>query len=393
MKYRVCSFLLLFMWLSGILGIPVVFAAEEESVQEQIEEELRDTLSKEEYREIEQAMEELTGSDEIHFLDLVKKLASADFSLKDASAKEVLGTLFHLLTGKFDSVRSLMTQILVLSILSALFSMISSVFGNGQVSDIGFYVVFLILIVLLLHSFRSISMIAEDTIGHMVTFVKLSMPAYMMMIAAAGAGTTAVLFYEFFLFLVFVVQWLFGRLVLPLIHMYVILGVVNHLTKEDYFSKTAELLKTAITWMLKTVIGLVIGFQLLQSLVAPYIDSFKSASLHKTLMSIPGVGNAVNGVTEMALGAGILIKNGMGAAVLVVLVLICLVPVLSLGAYGLMYQLVRALIQPVADKRILAGVGCVKEGAFLLLRTVLITCFLFLMTIAVLTATTNIGMG
>ncbi len=342
------------------------------------------------YEEIDDVVEELLGRDDFSFRQLMDDLASGNLKLNGDFLKKLINEGVF---GNLKGAKGILTQILILSVLSAMFTMLASVFGNGQVSDIGFYVVFLILLALLMSSFSRAAAIAAETVEKVLAFVKVMMPAYMLIVAAAGGGTTAVIFYEFFLFLVFLVDWVILKLLLPLIRVYVILGVVNHISKEDLFSKTAELIKTLIQWSLKSIIGLVIGFQLIQALIAPFIDSFKSAAIHKTLMSIPGVGNAINGVTEMAIGAGILIKNGMGAAALVILVLVCLTPAACLGIYVLLYQLSRALIQPIVDKRILKCIGFAREGAAMLLRTLLITCFLFLLSIAVLTASTNIGMG
>ncbi len=340
------------------------------------------------YDGLNEALEDAFETDELDFGELMKRFASGDFSFDMDFLKELLDSGVF---GNINGLKSIFIQILALSVISALFSVVSSIFGNGQIAEICFYVVYLTLKTLLLKSFVQAAAIASGTIEKLLAFVKVMMPAYLLIVAAAGGQTTAVAFYEFFLFLVFAVDWLFIKVLLPLIQVYAVLGIVNHITKEDLFSKTAELLRTVIIWAMKSLVGLVIGFQVLQSLVTPFIDSFKTASIHKTLMSIPGLGNAIDSVTEMAIGAGILIKNGMGAAALVVILLICLTPVATLGIYVLLYQLARALIQPVADTRIVKSIGYVKEGTRLLLRTVFISCALFLLTIAVLTATTNSG--
>lgn len=340
------------------------------------------------YEELQKAVEELLGREDLRFQDLVEGFATGKYQLNGSFLKDLINQNVF---GNLDGCKGIATQILTLAILAALFSVISSVFGNGQISDMSFYVVYLILFALLMHSFVQASHIAQQTIEKLLVFVKVAMPAYMLVVAAAGGGTMAVVFYEFFLFLVFLINWVMLRVLLPMIHMYVILGAVNHLLKEDLFSKAAELLHTVVSWLSKTVIGIVIGFQLIQGLISPYIDTFRSAALHKTLMSIPGVGNAINGVTEIAVGAGILIKNGMGVTVLLILLIFCAMPILTLGVYVLLFQILGAVIQPISDKRIVHSMTYVKEGNKLLLQCVMITCFLFVLTVAVVTAATNGG--
>ena len=63
------------------------------------------------------------------------------------------------------------------------------------------------------------------------------------------------------LLLVWLVEWLLLTLILPGANLYVLLCMVNHLSKEDMLSKMAELLETMINWSPKTMLGAVLGLQ------------------------------------------------------------------------------------------------------------------------------------
>ena len=54
-----------------------------------------------------------------------------------------------------------------------------------------------------------------------------------------------------------------------------------------------------------------------------------------------------------------------------------------------LYKLVAALIQPVSDKRIVGCISAVGEGSRMLLKIVFMTGVLFLLTIAIVAATTT----
>ena len=100
---------------------------------------------------------------------------------------------------------------------------------------------------------------------------------------------------------------------------------------------------------------------------------------------IPGIGSIAGSVTDVVLGSSVLIKNGIGAAALVVIVLICLMPLVKLGVLMLILELAAALLQPVSDKRMTGCVSGVGEGIRLLFRVVFTTAVLFMLTIAVVT--------
>ena len=106
-----------------------------------------------------------------------------------------------------------------------------------------------------------------------------------------------------------------------------------------------------IAWGLKTMMGLVIGIQLIQGLILPFVDAAKMGGLKKILSFIPGIGSGASTAAQMVVGSGVLIKNGIGAAALVVILVLCAVPVVKLTVLTLMYRLAAAVIQPISDPR------------------------------------------
>ena len=94
-------------------------------------------------------------------------------------------------------------------------------------------------------------------------------------------------------------------------------------------------------------------------------------------------------VGQVLLGSGALIKNAIGTAALIFLILLCLVPLLKLGIISFLYQGAAAVVQPAADKRIVACISAVGNGTRLLLKLVLYTVILFLVTVAIVCAASN----
>ena len=96
-----------------------------------------------------------------------------------------------------------------------------------------------------------------------------------------------------------------------------------------------------------------------------------------------------NSVSDLVLGSAILIKNSIGAAALLILAVLCLIPVAKLVLFALSYKLVAAVVQPVSDTRIVECIGCVGEGMVLLMKTMLTSCILFWLTLAVMCTATG----
>ena len=85
-------------------------------------------------------------------------------------------------------------------------------------------------------------------------------------------------------------------------------------------------------------------------------------------------------------GSAVLIKNGVGAAGLLVLVLLFLVPAMKLVVLVFFYMIAQAIVQPVADKRMLQCLHSVSEGILLLLKIEGAAAVLFFVSLAMMIA-------
>ena len=71
-------------------------------------------------------------------------------------------------------------------------------------------------------------------------------------------------------------EWILSKGVMGLIHAYVLISMVNQLSKEDMLSKCAQLTKTLADWILKTALGVILGLNFVQSLILPAFDTLKN---------------------------------------------------------------------------------------------------------------------
>lgn len=334
-----------------------------------------------EIENLQKEIDELLGEDAVSVKDMLQDMLQGK---RPFTWKEIETVCKQVFFAQFAAQKGVMIQTLLLIIISSLFTNFSSIFKNGQVGEISFYVVYILLFTLLIHSFGTISQEITENLDKMIRFMQILTPAYFMaVIAAAGAGTASV-FYEMVLILIYVIQMVMQGIILPSIHLYVLLSMVNYLHKEDFMSKMAELLKTIIEWILKTCTGIIVGWQVIQSLIAPALDSLKRTFLGKTAGAIPGIGDVMDGAAQVVVGTAVLVRNCLGAAAIIVCLLLFLVPVIRLGIIALMYKFLAAVSQPVADHRMAGCLSTAADGYILLLRVLITTEILCVLTIAIL---------
>ena len=116
------------------------------------------------------------------------------------------------------------------------------------------------------------------------------------------------------LFLIYAVEIVVVRFLLPVINVYIMVQVLGNLTGEDFLSEFAGLLQKIVSWILRTLLAGIIGINVVQGLLAPAVDTLRRSALTRTAEALPWVGNAVGGAAEVVLGTAVLIKNGIGMA-------------------------------------------------------------------------------
>jgi stage III sporulation protein AE len=339
------------------------------------------------YEEIQEVIDGVLSADnKMSFEDYVKSLFRGD---KELSFTSIAIDIKNSVMNEIKSNIGILTSLISIAVIAAVFTNFSYAFQNNHVAETGFYVTYLLLFSVITASFIAASKIATETISAVLSFMKALVPTYFMAVAFSSSAGTSAVYYQATLFLITFVDLLLIRLVIPLINIYLIVSMANNLSKEDLLSKLSDLIILVTKWILKTMLAIVIGFNTLQGLILPVADKVKRSALLKAAGAIPGVGDILGSITESVLGAGVLLKNVIGVAGVVVVISICAIPLIKLVVTAIIYRISVAAVQPISDKRMLNCVTAAAEATGLLLQTVIVGAVLFLFTITIVAATTT----
>lgn len=365
-----------------------VRAARYDSLSETEEEQENSALleAAEEYLaldEIEETLLELLGTEEFSFWETVKELLSGKVPFRWDRLVSILSDLF---LNEWKRQRQLAVQILLVTLASAVFSNFVHVFDSRQISDISFYMTYLVLSALLLDAFSALAELVADTCAALNTFVEILLPSYVITIVLSAGSVTALGFYEIAVLAVGLIQAAVIRLALPAIRFYMVVLLFNQLSAEEIFSRLARLLETAISWGIKSMLGVVVGLQTVQCLITPAVDALKNTAFSRMVSVIPGIGQVLSAAAETVAGSTVVIKNAVGVAGILALLMICLTPFVKLVACVFLFRLICAAIQPVCEKRMVEGIESISAGTMLLLRVMLSVLAMFVILLAMITA-------
>lgn len=326
--------------------------------------------------------------EKISFSDVVEELL-AD-GVEDFDASVVKEWIFDALFYELDAGRTLLVEVVLLAVGFSMLKNFSGAFKQAYISEICFLLVYGILAVLLLQSFCIFEDIASEALSNSVDFMKALVPTFCISMVFSTGPESSAGFYQLAFLIIYLVQWLFIKLLIPMIQVYVVLELFNHFFEDEKFQNLTELVLGAVNWGMKSAGVLVLGLNVVQSMISPAKDRLMSGTVSRAAAFIPGVGNVINGVGELILGAGILIKNCVGVAALLFLLVIGLAPVLKILGMSVIYKLAAAVVEPVADKRIAGCMRGMAQGGMLYLKMVVYCLALFFVTVALTTAASGL---
>lgn len=321
------------------------------------------------------------------FSQLVKELMDSGLSLGFSSIGEKLKEAVF---ADYRENRSVLIQMITLAVAFSLLLQMTSSMQKKYISDLGFTGVYLILMMLLLRLFLLMTTQVESFFEKLVDFMRVLQPTFCLSMVFSSGSISAGAYYQLLLLLIYLIDTVFAKILLPVVQVYMVLQLVNHLT-EERFSRIAGLLSDSVSWCIKLFTTALIGLNIVQGLLAPGIDGLKRSTVAGAVRSIPGAGQIMNSMTEILAGSAMLIKNSVGVASLIVLMVISFLPLVKIAVFMVLYRACAAFMEPVADKRFCAAVSALGQSAALYLKLMFYAVLLFFLTTAIICAATTIS--
>lgn len=326
----------------------------------------------------------LDGQDEapVSFEELVRAVLNGE-EVPYESLGDYIKDVF--LSG-FAGNQKLVLRLLVISLAFSILKNYARHVSGAYVSEIAFFLCYCFMMALLLQSFSEMNQTVLTTAERLTGFMKVWIPVYCTAISFTLNINSSAAAYSLIFTAVYLVEWMIRYILAPLVQIYIMIEFLNHLMEEERFRRLSELISDAVKFLLKTSVAFILGINIIQGMIAPAMDRLAGNTIAKTIQMVPGLGNAVNGMGQIFISSGLVIKNSVGVAALVTLLILCAVPFFKMAFLAVMYKFLSAVLEPIADKRISGGMNGIANGGMLYLR-ILVTCLmLFFLTIALTAA-------
>lgn len=223
---------------------------------------------------------------------------------------------------------------------------------------------------------------ATETVTQLSDYGKLLIPVMTAALAAqGGAATSAALYTATIAFDAFL-SMLIRSLLVPMVYIYLVLAVVHAAVGDDMMKRLRDLMKSVMTWTLKSILYVFTAYIGITGVVSGAADqsAVKAAKLTISGM-IPVVGSILSDASEAVLVGASLVKNTAGISGILVVIAIAIVPFLRIGLQYLGLKLTAAVCALFSDKQITALIEDFSGAMGFLLGMTGAMCLMFLISL------------
>ncbi len=311
---------------------------------------------------------------------LIRKIISGDFDF--ANLFEFAQSTF------FSEFKNNMRQakgLIILIILSALIKNLADSFQIQSVSEIAFYVSYIVISINLFSTFKISIGIAQDLLQTILQLLQISLPLVISLLTMSGNFYASNIFNPvIFLFADAIV--LIINFMLPLVTMFVSIQIINNMTGKNLMTNFAQLIKTIVSWSLKIISLSFMGVLTLQRISAPLLEGATAKTAKLIINVVPLVGEVFTGAVDSVISWAHLIKNAAMVVLVIGIFFVCMASVIKLGIFALVYKILSALVQPISDERIVKCTQVIFESSVLLLSCCFTAIVVFLFALMIFTS-------
>jgi len=200
--------------------------------------------------------------------------------------------------------------------------------------------------------------LGASTLQQLDNFSTALLPTMAAAGAASGGITSAAVKYAGTVLFLNLLMTVTTRVVMPLIYAYIAASIGAAALDSEGLRGAANLLKWVTGVIITTIMIAFVTYLTVTGVVSGSADAVTTRVARTTISTVlPVVGSIVSDAAETVLTGAAMVRNGIGVVGLLVVLAVCLVPILQLGAHYLMFKAAAGLSSAVTDKRVGSLIG------------------------------------
>lgn len=286
----------------------------------------------------------------------------------------------------------LIGTIIILTVFSTVLHQIQSTFEQNTVSKIAFSISYMVLIIIAINSFSVAIGSARDAISQMINFMIAIIPIVLMLLASMGNIASAAMFHPLIIFLINVIGTIIYKVIFPLIFFSSVLSIVSSISDKFKVTQLANLLRNVSAGLLGVLLTIFLGVISVQGATAAVADgiTIKTAK-YITGNFVPVVGRMFSDAADTVIGTSLLVKNAVGMAGVIILLLIVIFPAIKILTLAFIYTLSAAIMQPLGDNPIIETLTTIGKNLIFVFAALASVGLMFFLALSIIITASNIS--
>ena len=267
--------------------------------------------------------------------------------------KVIYGNILKLLGKEINLSIGTLVSILVIVVIHGILKSITDELENNNISQIIYFVQYILIVTLIMSNFTEMIKLVKETAEDLVGFINVLLPLLLTLMLYTGSITTSTILEPIILFAINLISNAIKNLLIPVVFIIVVFSIISKISEKVQIEKLSKFLRTGVVWVLGIVLTLFVGVVSLEGTLSSSVDGITAKTAKAAVSSvIPVVGKVLGDVVDSVLGCGVILKNAVGLVGVIVIIGICIMPIIKIGILSIIYSLSSALIQPIADTKI-----------------------------------------
>lgn len=318
---------------------------------------------------------------ELGIREATAALASGETISIDELLHALMARFFEKLSGMKATMLSIMLPVLLSGILmNALVSDGASLKEMSKTAC--FVLVFVPVISLVIEELEH----TRETIVQMTTRMDKLLPMLLTLLTALGGSASSAFLHPVVIAASGSMVFLAREVVLRLVMCTCVVTAVNRLSGGAHLTRMAQLLRSAVCWLLGVSFTVFLGAMSLQGICSASIDGVAiRAAKYAVDNFVPIIGGMFSDTMDTLVGCTLIVKNALGVVAAIALLGVLVSPLLGTMASIFMLKLCAALLEPVAHQEAVAAISDFSRTIVLFFVTMLcVATMYFLLIVQVL---------
>lgn len=286
----------------------------------------------------------------------------------------------------------ILSSVIVIIVIHSILKSISESLGNKGVSQVAYYIQYVMIVALIMTSFADIINMVRESVHNLVAFINALIPILITLLITTGNITSAGMLEPIILFMITIIGNFISNVIIPIVLVSTALGIISQLSDRVQIDHLSKFLKSSTVWILGVILTLFVGVTSLEGSLSSSIDGVTAKTTKAAVSNfIPVVGKILGDAVDTVMGCSIILKNALGVVGVIIIVGICIVPILKLTTLMIMYYLGSALCQPIADAKIIKLLAHMGDTFKLLLAVLCSVSVMLIIGITLIVRVSNSG--